>query len=291
MKGTSDILGQRSERDAIRFGGHMKHSRQALGSGFLLLAVAAGCARAPSQEAGPAAVAAREPAAEPRHPGLDLAGTEWVVSSVAGVAADADARPTVAFDGEGRVAGSAGCNRYGGRYALDGEVIAVGHLGATQMMCPPEQMEREVQFLDALSRAERAGIRDGALVLTSGEPSQELVLVRADPAPIVAGAVLYRERIALPPDAALTVRLLDVSRPGGTRAVLAEQRVAPTGQVPIPFEIAYDPALIHETMSCALDARIEAGGALLFLSSQPIPVITRGHPARDLEVLVERAAR
>jgi len=266
----------------------MEHSRQAL-AGVLLVMMPAACARAPEQKTEPTAVAAPEPA-EPQAAGLDLAGTEWVVASLAGVALDGDVHPTVTFDAEGRISGSAGCNRYGGRYALEGEAIAVGHLGATQMACPPEQMEQEVQFLDALGRVERLSLRDGMLVLTFGEPAQELVLVRAEPVPMVTGAVFYRERIALPPDAALTVRLLDLSRPDAPAVVLGEQLVTPTGQVPIPFDIAYDPARVDERMSCAVEARIEAGGKLLFLSSQPSPVITRGHPSRDVEVLVERVA-
>jgi len=289
MQGTRDIVGDRTARDAIRFGGNMEHSQQAL-AGVLLVIMSTACARAPEREAEPTVMAAPEPA-EPQAAGLDLAGTEWVVATLAGVVLHGDVRPTVAFDVEGRIAGSAGCNRYGGKYALEDGAIAVGHLGATQMACPPEQMAREAQFLDALGRVERADLREGALVLTFGEPAQELVLVRAEPVPMVTGAVFYHERIALPPDAALTVRLLDLSSPDAPAVVLGQQLVTPTGQVPIPFEITYDPARVDERMSCAVEARIEAGGTLLFLSSQPSPVITRGHPSRHLEILVERAAR
>ena len=71
--------------------------------------------------------------------------------------------------------------------------------------------------------------------------------------------------------------------------LLGEQVVTPTGQVPIPFEISYDPAQIDERMSYAVQARIEVGGQLMFISTQAYPVITRGNPSRDLEILVERA--
>jgi putative lipoprotein len=266
----------------------MRHLHHTLESGVLLVVMAAGCGRAPEPEAEPTVVAAPEQKAEPRAAGLDLAGTEWVLETLAGELLGTDVRPTVAFDAEGRVAGNAGCNRYHGAYAVDGDAIAVGHLGATQMMCAADQMAQEDRFLDALGRADRVAMRDGLLVLRFGEPAQELVLAGVEPLPAVTGAVVYRERIALPPDAALTVRLLDVSRADAPAVVLAEQVIQPTGQVPIPFEVPYDPAQIDDEMSCTLEARIEAGGALIFVSKQAFPVITRGSPSKDLEVMVER---
>jgi uncharacterized lipoprotein YbaY len=265
----------------------MKHPQQTLGIVVLLVGTAS-CGQPPAQEVVPAVTA--EPAqADPRTAGLELAGTEWVLDTLAGEALAHDVRPTVAFDAEGRVAGNAGCNRYHGTYAVDGEKLGVGHLGATQMACPPEQMEQEARFLDALGRVDRASLHEGLLVLCFGEPAQELVLARTQSSPVVTGVVVYRERIALPPDAALTVRLLDVSRTDAPGVVLGEQRVQPTGQVPIPFEIPYDQAGIDDRMSCALEARIETGGTLLFVSTRAVPVITGGSPSKDLEVLVERA--
>src|SRR5690606_17282479 len=54
----------------------------------------------------------------------------------------------------------------------------------------------------------------------------------------VSGTATYRERIALPDNAALTVRLLDVTRAGDAPAFLGETVVSPAGQVPIAFRIA-----------------------------------------------------
>jgi len=47
-------------------------------------------------------------------------------------------------------------------------------------------------------------------------------------------------------------------------------------QVPFSFEIPYDPARIDERMSYAVQARIEEGGELRFISDQHYAVITRG---------------
>jgi uncharacterized lipoprotein YbaY/heat shock protein HslJ len=265
----------------------MKHPQKTLGM-LVLLAGTAGCGQRAAQEAVPAV--AGEPAqAESQMTGLELAGTEWVLETLAGEAFADDVRPTIAFDAGGRVAGSGGCNRYFGSYAVEGDAIVVGHLGATQMACAFEVMTQEDRFLDALGRVDHARLHEGRLLLCFGGQGQELVLARTQPSPVVTGVVVYRERIALPPDAALTVRLLDVSRSDAPAVVLGEQRIHPTGQVPIPFEVAYDRARIDDRMSCTLEARIEAGGLLLFVSTRAFPVITGGSPAKDLEVQVERA--
>lgn len=264
----------------------MKRPRLTLGIVVLLVGMA-GCGEPLRQEA--AAPVEAEPArVGAQAEGLELAGTEWVLASLAGEVLAGEPRPTVAFDAGGTIAGNGGCNRYFGSYEVDGEAIAVGHLGATQMACEPEQMALEERFLDALGQVDRARIGDGSLVLHFGEPGQELVLSRIEPKPVVTGVVVYRERIALPPEAALTVRLLDVTRPDAPALVLAEQRIEPTGQVPIPFEIPFDPALVDDRMSCALEARIETGGVVVFASTRSYPVITHGSPTKDLEVMVER---
>lgn len=267
----------------------MKHPQQTLGI-VVLLAATAGCGEPPAEESVP--MVAAEPAkAAPSMAGLELAGTEWVLETLAGKPRAADLRSTVAFDTDGRITGDAGCNRYFGSYAVDGDAIAVGHLGATQMACAPEVMAQEDRFLDALGSADHASLREGLLVLRFGGPGQEqeMVLARSQSSPVVTGVVVYRERIALPPDAALTVRLLDVSRSDAPAVVLGEQRVQPTGQVPIPFEVPYDPTRVDDRMSCTLEARIEAGGAPIFISTRAFPVITGDSPTKDVEIVVERA--
>jgi putative lipoprotein len=97
----------------------------------------------------------------------------------------------------------------------------------------------------------------------------------------VTGSLTYRERIALPPDAVIAVRLVDVSRADAPAILLGEQVFTADGrQVPFPFEIAYDPARIDDRMSYAVQARIEQDGRLLFISDQHYAVITRGAPTR-----------
>jgi putative lipoprotein len=103
----------------------------------------------------------------------------------------------------------------------------------------------------------------------------------------VTGSVTYRERMALPPGATVTVRLQDVSRADAPAEVLAEQVIVPTTQVPIPFVLEYDPARIDARHRYSVGARIEVDGKLWFVSDTHNGVLTQGGPTQ-VEVQVRR---
>lgn len=104
----------------------------------------------------------------------------------------------------------------------------------------------------------------------------------------VTGTVTYRERIALPPNAVVQVTLQDISRADASAVVLGEQTITTMGrQVPIPFEIAYDPSAIDERLTYSVRARITVDGQLLFTSTTATLVITRGRPT-DVEIVLAR---
>ena len=84
----------------------------------------------------------------------------------------------------------------------------------------------------------------------------------------VSGEVFYRERIALPPNAVLTVQLSDVSLADAPASTIAEQKIDPAGQVPIKFEIKFDSAVIQPKASYALQARITVDDKLWFINDQ-----------------------
>lgn len=86
------------------------------------------------------------------------------------------------------------------------------------------------------------------------------------------GTINFRERIALPYDAVLTVRLLDVSRTDAPAIVLAERSVAQPGNPPLPFELRYRPAEAARGHRFVVEARIEVGGRLRFSTVEPHPV-------------------
>jgi len=85
---------------------------------------------------------------------------------------------------------------------------------------------------------------------------------------VLKGEVTYRERIALPAGASVTVELADVSLADAPAAVVAEQKITPTGQVPIPFELKFDSSAILEKHSYALQARITVDDRLMFINDE-----------------------
>lgn len=89
----------------------------------------------------------------------------------------------------------------------------------------------------------------------------------------ISGSVTYRQRIALPPDAILTVRVLDTSRAGAKARTLAEQTLElGAQQVPIPFRLVVDRDLLGKKARITLAARIESRGKLLFINDTTYPV-------------------
>lgn len=111
--------------------------------------------------------------------------------------------------------------------------------------------------------------------------------VRAAESGTVTGTVTYLQRIALPPDAVVSVQLLNVSLQDVPAKVLAEVELATEGkQVPIAFQIRYKIADINPAHSYAVRANIRAGGEISFTSSASYPVITRGAPVQ-IEILVQ----
>ena len=79
----------------------------------------------------------------------------------------------------------------------------------------------------------------------------------AEPQAVLTGTVTYRERIALPPNARVEVRLEDVSQADAPADEIASQTIAANGkQVPIPFEL---PSLAerHRLESSLHRARID----------------------------------
>jgi len=250
--------------------------------------VTLGCGQATPPEV--AEVEVDEVEVDEAPPATVLDGTTWHALTITGQPSAEGVTSTIAFAADGNVSGTAGCNNYFGSFGVDGDAIVFGHMGATQKMCvKPEMMEQEARFLDALSQAERYALEDGELLIYSTGFDDPTRLVPSSDKAVVSGSVFYRERMALPPDAVITVKLVDVSRQDAPATVLAEQVIEPEASVPVEFALEYDPAAIDDRMSYAVQARIESGGELMFINTEHIPVITRGGPTEDVEVLVHRA--
>ncbi|WP_029916802.1 YbaY family lipoprotein [Caulobacter sp. UNC358MFTsu5.1] len=104
----------------------------------------------------------------------------------------------------------------------------------------------------------------------------------------VTGQVVWRERIMLPPQTKVIVRLQDVSLADAPAKVIAEA-VIPAQTPPVAFSLGYDPAKIAPTARIAVSARVEVDGRLRFINDTHIPVINGG-PTEGVEVLVKGVA-
>lgn len=132
-------------------------------------------------------------------------------------------------------------------------------------------------------------LSDSALVLSA--PSGDLAgTYQREVVGRVTGTVTYRQRIALPPDAVVEVKLVDVSAQDVAAKTIGEQTIRSPGQVPVPFEIGYDAALIQARHRYAIQARILVEGKLSFTNTLAYPVITMGSPSR-VDVVVQPTSR
>lgn len=167
------------------------------------------------------------------------------------------------------------------RIELDGKQVPISF----DLAYPPKSIEENKRY------AVRAEITDsGRLlyttstvvpVITQGNPrTVELTLVPVGGGGqnrgngIIRGTVTYLQRIALPANSEISVRLVDTLDPNGL--ALAETTVsAGNRQVPIPFELRYDNQNFNRQRSFELWAEIRSDGELRYRSEQGTPVTLR----------------
>jgi len=106
----------------------------------------------------------------------------------------------------------------------------------------------------------------------------------------IRGTATYRERIMLPPDAVFEATIEDISRADVPSVVVGRVTMEPAGQVPIRFEIAYDPAKIDERFTYSVRAKITRGGKLMYTTTEVAPVITRG-AGKEVELMMQSVGR
>ena len=117
-----------------------------------------------------------------------------------------------------------------------------------------------------------------------------LVLVACDAGTeAVTGTVSKLDRMALPPSAVVTVELQDTSLADAPATVLSTDVIELDGnQLPVPYSLEYNPDDIDERNPYLVRAKIEDGGQLLYTTDTAYPVITRGNPTEDVEIIVVR---
>jgi heat shock protein HslJ len=114
---------------------------------------------------------------------VPLIGTSWAVVAIDGDPAGHPSRgvvgtPSLRLTEDGAIAGTTGCNRFFGRYQLDGTTLTIGPLATTRMACDGPAAAQEAALLRVLS--------DAALEATVA--ADTLHLSRADGASITCAA-------------------------------------------------------------------------------------------------------
>lgn len=109
---------------------------------------------------------------------ITLPGTLWSAERIAGDVIPSGIEITLNFGRDGRLHGSAGCNRYFSDYNLKTDALTLGPIGATRKLCPDLQMTAEKRFLAALGKVNSWAVKDGKLVLFG--TGAELTFVKSD---------------------------------------------------------------------------------------------------------------
>ena len=107
--------------------------------------------------------------------------TRWVATAIGGQPVLPGTTIDAAFDDNGRLMGTAGCNRYSAACTREGDTISIGPAISTRMFCaqPAGVMEQEAAYLAALERAASAVAGDGTLALTDAAGAELVAFTEA----------------------------------------------------------------------------------------------------------------
>ncbi|WP_455812004.1 YbaY family lipoprotein [Pseudomonas graminis] len=104
--------------------------------------------------------------------------------------------------------------------------------------------------------------------------------------PNVSGTVWIRQKVALPPDAVLTVTLSDASLADAPSKVLSQRAVRTEGkQAPFKFTLPFNPADIQPNARILLSAAVTVDGKMLFITDTVKQVVTTGGTHQDLTLV------
>jgi heat shock protein HslJ len=111
--------------------------------------------------------------------GGDLTGQTWLLSELSGKPVISGSIITAQFSSEGKLSGTAGCNRYMGSYSTSGNKLTISApLASTLMMCEADLMTQETEYLNALGEAKSYSVSGDQLTLF-GTGGKELAIYHA----------------------------------------------------------------------------------------------------------------
>lgn len=131
-----------------------------------------------------------------------------------------------------------------------------------------------------------AGCADKSANIPVPTPGAELSGKPVIAQPNVSGSIYIRQKVALPPDAALTVTLSDASLANAPAKVLAQRVVVTEGkQAPFHFTLPFNPADIQPDARILLSAAITLDNKVIFMTESVKPAINNGGKKIDLTLV------
>ena len=104
--------------------------------------------------------------------------------------------------------------------------------------------------------------------------------------PNVSGTIWIKQRVALPPDAVLTVTLSDASLADAPSKVLAQRAVRTEGkQAPFSFVLPYNPSDVQPNARILLSAAVTINDKLVFITDTVQEAINHGGTKVDLNLV------
>ncbi|OOE64071.1 YbaY family lipoprotein [Salinivibrio sp. IB282] len=106
----------------------------------------------------------------------------------------------------------------------------------------------------------------------------------------VSGSLVYRERLALPENASVTVRLVEIKNMDAPGKVISRQSFVTEGQqTPLHFSLNYDPGQITATHDYVITAQVDVSDRPLFITNTVNKVITDTNHTYDPTLTLVRA--
>ena len=106
----------------------------------------------------------------------------------------------------------------------------------------------------------------------------------------VSGTVSYRERLILPADSVIVVRLEDVTRGQSYPEVVSEQRIVPNSMAVTSFSLPYQYGSVNPNATYVVNAWIEQGGRILFRNNKVYQVLTKTAPSSNIHIELEQVS-
>lgn len=97
---------------------------------------------------------------------------------------------TLTLAGDGKIAGSGGCNRFFAGYTVgDGQALSFDPIAGTLIACDPPIAEREQRYFQALEAVSSYNVANGRLTLKSGASGELVYAAGGQPAQLPATGV------------------------------------------------------------------------------------------------------